>query len=369
MAPRIWDRGVERPGDSLGGSDAVTDGGGLERSLLAAHRFLRRGPVSEEGWSQLVAKDHRDWERSYQRPVGARQGRALDARRQLHRLVLLERVRQGRDRDLGVAGGGLPLDGRGHARVRAAGLSTGSVVLLVSVLAAAAEVPVRPRGACFRCSGRRERSVGDPVEAWTEIVEDPDKARLYRRQRGKGGFVRASWDEAVDMIAAAHVHTIRRYGPDRVVGFSPIPAMSMASYAAGEPLPVADRRDDPVVLRLVCGPAARLAPELRRSDRRPRVGRLVEAGYMIVWGATPTTRTPDAHFMTEARYRGQKVVVGLTRLRRAHEVRRSLAARGAGSDGALAMAMGHVILKEFYVDRQVPYFRATRGGSPTCRCS
>ncbi len=32
--------------------------------LLEAHRFLRRGPVSEEGWSQLVAKD-RAWERSY----------------------------------------------------------------------------------------------------------------------------------------------------------------------------------------------------------------------------------------------------------------------------------------------------------------
>ena len=27
-----------------------------------------------------------------------------------------------------------------------------------------------------------------------------------------------------------------------------------------------------------------------------------------------------------------------------------------GTDGALAMAMGHVILKEFFVDRQVPYF-------------
>ena len=36
-----------------------------------------------------------------------------------------------------------------------------------------------------------------------------------------------------ELIAAAHVHTIKRYGPDRVVGFSPIPAMSMASYAAG----------------------------------------------------------------------------------------------------------------------------------------
>ena len=27
-----------------------------------------------------------------------------------------------------------------------------------------------------------------------------------------------------------------------------------------------------------------------------------------------------------------------------------------GTDGALAMAMGHVILKEFFVDRQTPYF-------------
>jgi nitrate reductase alpha subunit len=37
-----------------------------ERSspLLEVHRFLRRGPVNEEGWSQLVAKG-RDWERSY----------------------------------------------------------------------------------------------------------------------------------------------------------------------------------------------------------------------------------------------------------------------------------------------------------------
>ena len=28
-----------------------------------------------------------------------------------------------------------------------------------------------------------------------------------------------------------------------------------------------------------------------------------------------------------------------------------------GTDSALAMAMGHVILKEYHVNRQVPYFR------------
>ena len=37
---------------------------GPRSPLLEAHRFLRRGPINEEGWSQLVAKD-RDWERSY----------------------------------------------------------------------------------------------------------------------------------------------------------------------------------------------------------------------------------------------------------------------------------------------------------------
>jgi nitrate reductase alpha subunit len=36
-----------------------------------------------------------------------------------------------------------------------------------------------------------------------------------------------------ELIAAAHVHTAREHGPDRVAGFSPIPAMSMVSYSAG----------------------------------------------------------------------------------------------------------------------------------------
>ena len=50
----------------------------------------------------------------------------------------------------------------------------------------------------------------DPVEAWAAIVEDPGRSRLYKSQRGKGGFVRSSWPEAVEMIAAAHVYTIKK---------------------------------------------------------------------------------------------------------------------------------------------------------------
>ena len=37
----------------------------------------------------------------------------------------------------------------------------------------------------------------------------------------------------MEIIAAAYVHTIRTWGPDRCFGFSVIPAMSMLSYGAG----------------------------------------------------------------------------------------------------------------------------------------
>src|SRR3546814_5107327 len=67
----------------------------------------------------------------------------------------------------------------------------------------------------------------------TTLFRSPQRAAAYKKARGKGGLVRASWEEAVEIVAAAHVHTIKEWGPDRVAGFSPIPAMSMVSHASG----------------------------------------------------------------------------------------------------------------------------------------
>ncbi|HWJ93548.1 MAG TPA: molybdopterin-dependent oxidoreductase, partial [Telluria sp.] len=80
---------------------------------------------------------------------------------------------------------------------------------------------------------REARASLDPVAAWEHVSQNPERARQYKSVRGQGGFVRATWDEVNEMIAAANAFTVKRYGPDRVVGFSPIPAMSMVSYAAG----------------------------------------------------------------------------------------------------------------------------------------
>ena len=195
------------------------------------------------------------------------------------------------------------------------------------------------------------------MKAWAHVVDNPLRAKAYKSARGKGGLVRATWDEATEMVAAAYVHTIRKWGPDRVAGFSPIPAMSMVSHASGARftslvggtmLSFYDWYADlPVASPQVFGDQTDV----------PESGDWWDAGYLIMWGSNvPVTRTPDAHWMAEARYRGQKVIAVAPDY--ADNVKFAdewLPAR-PGTDGALAMAMGHVILREFFVDRETPYF-------------
>src|SRR5699024_9707432 len=65
---------------------------------------------------------------------------------------------------------------------------------------------------------------------------------------------------------------------------------------------------------------------------------------------------PDAQYMTEARYHGQKVVIVSPDDSDHTKFADDWLAAAPGTDGALGMAMGHVILTEFFRDRQVPYF-------------
>jgi nitrate reductase alpha subunit len=89
----------------------------------------------------------------------------------------------------------------------------------------------------------------------------------------------------------------------------------------------------------------------------PESGDWWNAAYLIIWGTNlPITRTPDAHFMTEARYKGQKVVVVSPDYSDHTKFADDWLPAAPGTDGALVMAMGHVILSEFFRDRQVPYF-------------
>ncbi|MEU6548966.1 nitrate reductase subunit alpha [Streptomyces sp. NPDC046915] len=213
------------------------------------------------------------------------------------------------------------------------------------------------RGVLLEMYREARARLGDPVAAWAEVTGDPGKRRRYQSARGKGGLVRVGWEEALEIAAAAHVHTIAAHGPDRVAGFSPIPAMSMASHAVGARF-----------MSLIGAPMLTFydwyadlpiaSPQVFGDQTDvPESGDWWDAAYLMLWGSNvPVTRTPDAHWMAEARYRGQKVVVVSPDYADATKFADEWLHPHPGTDGALAMAMGHVILDEFFVRRQVPYF-------------
>ncbi len=70
----------------------------------------------------------------------------------------------------------------------------------------------------------------------------------------------------------------------------------------------------------------------------------------------PQTRTPDAHFFTEVRYKGTKAAVVSPDYAEATKFADLWLHPKQGTDSALAMAMGHVILREYHLQRTVPYF-------------
>ena len=212
------------------------------------------------------------------------------------------------------------------------------------------------RGALVRL-WREARKTLSPIAAWKSIVEDEAKRKSYMSRRGLGGFIRLDWDEANEIMAAANAYTIRKYGPDRIAGFSPIPAMSMVSYAAGTRYLS--------LLGSVCLSFYDWYCDLPPSSPQtwgeqtdvPESADWYNAGFLLLWGSNvPQTRTPDAHFYTEARYRGARSVVITPDYSEAAKFGDLWLHPKQGTDSALAMAFGHVILKEFHVDRQTPYF-------------
>ncbi len=213
------------------------------------------------------------------------------------------------------------------------------------------------RGCLLDLWKEARRTHEDPVEAWKSLVENPEARARWQKARGKGGFRRADWDTVLELVSASAVHTIKTHGPDRIAGFSPIPAMSMVSYAGGSRM-----------LQLMGGVSLSFydwycdlppaSPECwgEQTDVHESAD-WYNAKLLAVMGSNLNmTRTPDCHFAAEARHNGSKMWVFSPDFSQVSKYADEWVAINAGQDGAWWMAVNHVLLKECHHDKQVPYF-------------
>lgn len=213
------------------------------------------------------------------------------------------------------------------------------------------------RGALIDAYRAEKEKTGDPMKAWEALQKDPKKRKAYQTARGKGGFRRASWDEVLEIMAVANIYTAKKHGPDRVFGFSPIPAMSMISYAAGARflqlfggvnLSFYDWYCDlPTAFPEIWGEQT----DVCESADWYNAKMIADMGACL-----NMTRTPCAHFFAESRHNGTKTVVFSPDFSQVCKYADQWVPLHAGSDGAFWMAVTHVLLKEFHHEQQTPYF-------------
>ncbi len=223
--------------------------------------------------------------------------------------------------------------------------------------------PVRPkypyiRGVLLDFYEAERASGKDPVEAWAAIVENAQKKKTYRQARGKAGWRRSSWDLATEIWAAAIIYTTKKYGPDHLASFSPIPAMSMVSFISGHRLCnllggtmlsfYEWYHDLPHVMPMMWGD---------QTDVAEAADWYQSTYWMVIGSNLPMTRTPDAHFASEFKYNGGKIVNLASNYSDMTKFADLWVPVRPGTDAAFLLACIHVILQECHVNREVSYFR------------
>ncbi len=166
--------------------------------------------------------------------------------------------------------------------------------------------------------------------------------------RGSGTFTAISWDEALDEVAQKLDQAKVESGPESVVFFVGFakwmrPFVQRLAHAFGSPNYCTESS--------TCFKAMDMAWKLLFGHGRTRPD-IKNAQCLLVWSANPFyTNTPAARGLLDAKERGLKIIAvdpRHTPLTAQADLHLQLK---PGTDGALALAMAHVIIKEGLYDR------------------
>jgi anaerobic selenocysteine-containing dehydrogenase len=191
------------------------------------------------------------------------------------------------------------------------------------------------------------------VAHYLERTYAPDRL-LYPQKRagrkGEGRFVRISWDDALDEIAA-RLKALAAEDPETILPCSYAGTMGMVQYAS------MDRRffhrlGASLLDRTLCSTAGKFG---LKATLGGSVGmdpeRFDEAKLIVLWGANPVVS--NLHLWSRvqaAKRRGAKVIAIDPYLSLSAEKCTQHVALLPGTDGALALGMMHVLITEDLID-------------------
>jgi anaerobic selenocysteine-containing dehydrogenase len=215
-------------------------------------------------------------------------------------------------------------------------------------------------------SGRAVRVKGDPANPYTHgglcVKVAHYEKRTYHRDRllypmkrigkkGEGRFTRISWDEALDTIAA-RLKSIAAVDPQSIMPYSYAGTMGLLQGSS------MDRRffhrlGASLLDRTICSTAGMFG---MRYTVGASVGTNPEtvdqAKYVLIWGSNIITSNIHLwRYILKARSRGAKIVTIDPRRTRTGDQSDEHIAIMPGTDGALALGMMHVIVRDRLQDQ------------------
>lgn len=215
-------------------------------------------------------------------------------------------------------------------------------------------------------SGRAVRMAGDPDHRFTQGFLCTKVAKYLERtyhegrllypqirvgKKGDGKFRRASWDEALELIAA-RLNAVREENPQSILPYSYAGTMGLVQ---GEGM---DRRffhriGASLLDRTICASAGAEALNLTYGTRMGTDPETIGAAKLVLlWGTNTLTSNPHLWpYIRKAKAGGAKVIcIDPLRTRTAVASDEHVAIR-PGTDAALALAMMHVIFRDGLEDR------------------
>lgn len=215
--------------------------------------------------------------------------------------------------------------------------------------------------------GRAVRMAGDPDHPVTRGFLCTKVAKYVERtyhegrllfpqirdgRKGEGKFRRATWDEALDVIATNLRRVIDTDGGEAILPYSYAGTMGLLQ---GESM---DRRFFHAIgashlERTICASAGAEAMNVTYGTRMaPDPQDIVDAKLILLWGTNTLTSNPHLWpFIREAKARGATTIcIDPLRTRTAVACDEHIAIR-PGTDAALALAMMHVLFRDGLDDR------------------